>query len=195
MRNFTLWNINNGIVLQSGTVILENVHIVGAFSDAIFAQPTLALTLIVKNCVFDTGGAGVSIKPGTGGSLSARFDHVTIAGNSGGGIKIDTSNGPVTVDITDSEMSSNSGNGVNAARRCRRAGDVQHSQQRHRQERHEAGVQVNGTTAAAMIDATLLDSNVAGATAALNGGRVLTYGNNRIVGTDGSAFTGSATLR
>jgi hypothetical protein len=194
LRNFTLWNINNGIVLQSGTVILENVHIVGAFSDAIFAQPTSASTLIVKNCIFDTGGAGVSIKPGTGGSLSARFDHVTIAGNTGGGIKIDTSNGPVTVDITDSEISSNSGNGVNAVGGA--GGPAMFNIHNSVIAKNgAAGVQVNGTTAAAMIDTTLLDSNVAGATAALNGGRVLTYGNNRIVGTDGSAFTGSATLR
>jgi hypothetical protein len=55
-----------------------------------------------------------------------------------------------------------------------------------------AGVQVNGATAAAMIDTTLLDSNASGATAVINGGHMLTYGNNRIVGTPGSGFTGTA---
>ena len=59
----------------------------------------------------------------------------------------------------------------------------------------QAGVTGNGATAAVMLDTTLLDSNASGATVVVNGGHILTYGNNRIVGTDGSGFTGSATLR
>jgi Right handed beta helix region len=193
LKNFTVWNIDNGIILQSGTVILENIHIIGAFADAILAQPTSASTLIVKNSVFDTGGAGVSIKPGTGGSLSARFDHVTIAGN-GGGIKIDTSNGPVTVDITDSEISSNAGNGLNAVGGA--GGPAMFSISRSVIAKNgAAGVQVNGATAAVMIDTTLLDSNASGATTIINGGHILTYGNNRIVGNVGSGFTGPAALQ
>jgi hypothetical protein len=189
-----MWNINNGIILQSGTVILENVHISGAFTYAIFAQPTSASTLIVKNCVFDTGGAGVYLKPSAGASLSARFDHVTIAGNTGGGIKIDTGNGPVTVDITDSEISSNAGNGLNAVGGA--GGPAIFNISRSVIARNGvAGVQVNGATAAAMIDTTLLDSNTNGATTVINGGRILTYGNNRVVGTPGSGFTGSAGLQ
>ena len=46
--------------------------------------------------------------------MSAVFDHVTIANNLGGGIKIDTSNGSVTLDITDSVITNNGGNGINA---------------------------------------------------------------------------------
>jgi hypothetical protein len=45
--------------------------------------------------------------------LSAVFDHVTIFSNAGGGIRIDTTNAPVTVDITDSVISNNAGNGIN----------------------------------------------------------------------------------
>ena len=194
LRNFTMWNTNNSVVLQSGTLILENVHISGAFTDAIFAQPTSASALIVKNCVFDTGGAGAFLKPGAGGSLSARFDHVTIAGNTGGGIKIDTSDGPVTVDITDSEVSSNAGNGLNAVGGA--GGAAMFSVSRSVIAKNgAAGVQVNGVSAAAMIDTTLLDSNVAGATSVINGGHILTYGNNRIVGNAGSGFTGPTALQ
>jgi hypothetical protein len=58
-----------------------------------------------------------------------------------------------------------------------------------------AGVQVNGATAAAMIDTTLLDSNATGATAVVAGGHILTYSNNRIVGGAGSGFTGPAALQ
>ena len=45
-----------------------------------------------------------------------------------------------------------------------------------------------------MIDTTLLDSNAAGATSVINGGHMLTYGNNRIVGSSGLGFTGTAGL-
>jgi hypothetical protein len=46
-----------------------------------------------------------------------------------------------------------------------------------------------------MIDATLLDSNLAGATSVVAGGHMLTYGTNRIVGPAGAGFTGSASLQ
>jgi hypothetical protein len=45
-----------------------------------------------------------------------------------------------------------------------------------------------------MIDTTLLDGN-ASATSVISGGHILTYGNNRIVGTAGSGITGSAALQ
>jgi Right handed beta helix region len=194
LRNFTMWSVPNPIVLQGGTVILENVHITVAGTGAIVAQPTSASTLIIKNCVFDTGAAGVVLKPSAGGSLSARFDHVTIVSNAGGGIKIDTTNGPVTVDITDSEISGNAGNGMNAVGGA--GGPAMFNIHNSVIAKNgSAGVQVNGATAAAMIDTTLLDSNAAGATSVVSGGHILTYGNNRIVGTAGSGFTGSTPLQ
>jgi hypothetical protein len=195
MRNFTMWATSSaGITLQSGTVILENIHITHANTAAILAPATVASTLIVKNCVFDAGPSGVFLKPSAGGSLSARFDHVTISSNSGGGIKIDTSNGAVTVDVTDSEISSNAGNGLNAVGSA--GGPAMFSIHNSVIAKNgSAGVQVNGATAAAMIDTTLLDSNTNGATTVINGGHMLTYGNNRVVGAAGSGFTGSASLQ
>jgi len=41
----------------------------------------------------------------------------------------------------------------------------------------------------------LLDSNASGALTTINGGRLLTYGNNRIVGSAGSGFTGPTPLQ
>jgi hypothetical protein len=41
----------------------------------------------------------------------------------------------------------------------------------------------------------LLDSNTAGATLAVGGGKILTYGNHSVAGTPGSGFTGSAALQ
>jgi hypothetical protein len=57
-----------------------------------------------------------------------------------------------------------------------------------------AGVNATGTNGAALVNTTLLDSN-ASAISIASGGRILTYGNNRIVGTAGAGFTGTATLQ
>jgi hypothetical protein len=194
LRNLTLRSVSSAIILDNGTVILDNVHITGSLGNAILAEPSAPSTMIVRNCVIDYGGAGVLLKPGAGGSLSARFDHVTIAANSGGGIKIDTTNGPVTVDVTDSEISSNAGNGLNAVGGA--GGQVMLSISRSVIAKNgSAGVQANGANAGVMIDTTLLDSNAAGATSIINGAHILTYSNNRIVGTAGSGFTGPTALQ
>ena len=58
-----------------------------------------------------------------------------------------------------------------------------------------AGIQANGTNAAALVNSSVLDSNTAGATALIGAGRILTYGNNSIVGTPGLGFTGPAALQ
>jgi hypothetical protein len=134
------------------------------------------------------------LKPAVGGSITATLDHVTITGNTGGGIKIDTTNGPVTLDITDSTISNNGGNGLNAVGGAGGPA-VFNIHNTVIAKNGVAGVQVNGTTAAAMIDTTLFDTNVSGATSVAGGGHMLTYGNNRIVGTPGSGFTGTVVLQ
>jgi hypothetical protein len=192
LANFTLGGGLN-LVLQSGTAILENVHLTGV-GTAISAQPNAPSTLIVKNSRIDSNSAGALLKPAAGGSLSARFDRVTIAANLGGGIKIDTTNGPVTVDVTDSEISSNAGNGLNAVGGA--GGPAMFSINRSVIAKNgAAGVQASGANSAALISTSLLDSNTAGALSAVGGGRILTYGNNSIVGSSGTGFTGSASLQ
>ena len=112
----------------------------------------------------------------------------------GGGIKIDTTNGPVTVDITDSVISDNGGNGINAVGHA--GGQAMVSIKNSVIAKNAvAGVQANGSNSAAMLAMTLLDTNVAGALSVVGGGHILTYGNNQIVGTQGSAFTGTAPLQ
>ncbi len=58
-----------------------------------------------------------------------------------------------------------------------------------------AGVSATGTSGAALIDMTLLDSNASGATSVASGGHILTYGNNRIVGMPGAGFTSTTPLQ
>jgi hypothetical protein len=195
LKNFTIGgNTYNGIYwIGGGTLILENVHFIGAITDEIIAQPSSPSTLIVRNCVFDNGASAIVLRPATSGSLSAVFDHVTISGNTGGGIRIDTTNGPVTVDITDSTISNNGGNGINALGNA--GGQAMVSIKNSVIAKNgAAGVQANGANAGVLISTTLLDQNAAGATTVVNGGNLLTYGNNDVVGSIGSGFTGTAAL-
>jgi hypothetical protein len=194
LKNLTVWGNSATITLSNGTLILDNVHLTGNGTYAVNATPSSASNLVVRNSIIDDNSAGALLKPQAGGSLSARFDHVTIASNLGGGIKIDTTNGPVTGDVTDCEISSNVGNGMNAVGGA--GGPAMFNIHNSVIAKNStAGVQVNGSTAAAMIDTTLLDSNASGATTVINGGHILTYGNNRIVGSSGSGFTGTASLQ
>jgi hypothetical protein len=193
LKNTTMSFNGNALTLQHGILIVENVHITAAFQNAILAQPSLASTLIVKNCTIEGGGA-VLLKPAPGGSLSARFDHVTISGGTGGGIKIDTTNGPVTVDITDSEISSNAGNGINAVGGAGGQAIVS-IKNSVIAKNGTAGVQANGANAGVLVQMTLFDQNASGATLVVGAGHISTYGNNSIVGSAGSGFTGTASLQ
>jgi hypothetical protein len=179
----------------SGTLILENCvfenFTASGAGPALDIEPTDAFNLVITNSRISNSAAGVVIKPAAGGSVTATFNGVTIADNTGGGMKTDTTNGPVRVDISNSTISNNSGNGLNAvsgaggANMLNLKNDVIAGN-------GTAGVQANGTNAAALIDMTLLDSNANGALTTINGGRLLTYGNNHIVGSAGSGFTGTA---
>ena len=70
------------------------------------------MNLIITNSrVSNNTAAGVLIKPAAGGSVKATFDGVTITNNAGG-LKTDTTNGSVTVDIFNSNISNNANNGL-----------------------------------------------------------------------------------
>jgi Right handed beta helix region len=190
-------NAGNVIGFQSGggTLIFEDCVIEDAGGTALDIEPPVPFNLVVTNSRISTNAAGVLLKPAAGGSVTATFDRVTITGNSGGGVKTDTTNGPVNVDISNSTISNNGGNGMNAVSGAAGGVNMLNIKNSVIARNGSAGVQVNGANAAALINNTLLDSNGTGATTAINGGRVLTYGNNSIVGAPGSGFTGTAPLQ
>jgi hypothetical protein len=152
------------------------------------------LNLVIKNSrISDNAASGVLIQPGSGGSVTATFDGVTLADNTGGGLKTDSANGPVTLDIYNSTVTNNSGVGVNA----RSGGSLNMVSIKNSviTKNSAQGVQANGANVGVMLGTTLLDSNASGATSVVSGGHMLTYGDNRIVGSAGSGFTGTASLQ
>jgi hypothetical protein len=197
LRHLEFRNIgfSSQIVFQGGgTLILEDCVFTDSPGISLDIEPNGPLNVVIKNSRISNSGAGILFKPVAGGVIKATLDHVTITGNAGGGIKIDTTNGPVSVDVTDSEISNNSGNGINAVS----AGSIQsvvNIKNSVIAKNGSAGVQANGGDAGMLIATTLLDENGTGALSVVNGGNILTYGNNQIVGSQGSNFTATAALK
>jgi hypothetical protein len=183
--------LSNGL---GGTVIFENCVFEDFASVALDFEPVGPLNVVIRNSRISSNSSAVLLKPGAGGRVHATFDHVAISGNAGGGIKIDTTNGPVTTDITDSVVSDNGGNGINA---IGNAGgqNIVSIKSSVIAKNGAAGVQANGANAGVLLQTTLLDQNAAGATTILNGGNMFTYGNNSIIGSAGSGFNHTAGLQ
>jgi hypothetical protein len=179
----------------SGTLIIENCIFENAAGGALDIEPGGPLNLVIKNSRLSNSAGGVLIKPDRSGSVTATFNGVTIADSTGGGVKSDTTNGPVSLDISNSTITSNGGNGLNAVSGAGGQNNMLNIHNSVIAKNVSAGVQANGANSAALIDTTLLDSNNGGAISAVGGGRVLTYGNNRIVGSPGTGFTGPTPLQ
>jgi hypothetical protein len=197
INGLTLLGIQGGLetlrFLGSGTLILENCAFVDGTAIALDLEPNGPLNVVIKNSrISNNSSVGIILKPASGGSINATFDHVTVTENGAAGIRLDTTNGPVTADLTDSVIFNNAGNGFGVTSGAGQA--VVSITRSVIAKNGGVGVAANGPAAGVMIDATLLDSN-ATATSVASGGHILTYGNNRIVGPAGSGFTGTATLQ
>jgi Right handed beta helix region len=177
-------------VTGSGTLILENCVFENMAGTALDIEPTGPLNLVIRNSRISNNASGMLLKPAAGGSIKATFDHVVTTSNNGGGIKSDSTNGVVNLDISNSEISNNPGNGINLVGSANP--NMLNLSRTVIAKNGVAGLQVNGATTAALVDTTLFDTNTSGATSVVGGGHVLTYGNNRIVGSAGSGFTGTA---
>jgi hypothetical protein len=190
-------NGSDGASITAGSgsaLIFENCVFENFSGTAIQIAANGPYTLILRNVRMVNNGAGVVLKPASGGSIKATLDHVTISLNNGGGIKVDTTNGAVALDITDSVISNNGGNGMNAVGGAGGQNMVS-IKNTIIAKNAVVGVQANGANAGVLVQTTLFDQNASGATSVVNGGHISTYGNNSIVGSSGSGFTGTAPLQ
>jgi hypothetical protein len=194
IKNVTIYNRNApAISFNNGArLYLDNVTI-DSDTDGLLVQTAGPSTIVVSNSTFKNNTAGVLIKPQAGGSATATFNGVTITDNTGGGIKTDATNGAVSIDISNSTISNNGGNGINAVGATNQ--NVVSIKNSVIAKNAVAGVQANGALAGVLVQTTLFDQNAAGATSVVAGGHISTYGNNSIVGSSGSSFTGTASLQ
>ena len=178
----------------SGTLILEDCVFTDTTGMALDIEPNGPLNLVFRNSRISKGATvAIVLKPAAGGSINATFDHVTVTNNAGGGIRLDTTNGPVTADVTDSVITNNTGNGLSAQGGAGGAAMLSiHNSVIAKN--GAAGINATGTNGAVLVDTTLLDTNGT-ATSIASGGRIVSYGNNRVVGPAGTGFTGTASLQ
>jgi hypothetical protein len=157
IRNLTMSGVSGGSsaisFTCSGTLILENCVFENFTGTALDIEPTGPLNLVIKNSRMSNSGSGVLIKPAAGGAITATFDGVTIADNTGGGVKTDTTNGAINLSISNSTITKNAGNGLNAVGG---AGGQNVLEIIHDviASNGTAGVQANGTNAGVMVNDT-----------------------------------------
>jgi hypothetical protein len=179
-------------VSGGGTLILEDCVLEDVAGTALDIEPTAPFDLVMKNSrVSNNTAVGVLIKPSSGGgSVTATFDGVTITNNAGG-LKTDTTNGSVTVDIFNSTINRNANNGLIA---LGGAGgqNVITVKNDVIATNGQAGIEASGFNAAVLVNNAVLDSNTGGALSAVSSGRIVTYQNNTVVGSPSTGFTGAA---
>jgi hypothetical protein len=195
-------NTSGVLIFNAARVNIENCVIYNSSNPGIYVAPgtagqpvTLASTIDIKvqDTTVSRGGAGINITSVPGVQVNAAITRSQIDNNTGGGVRVDASaGGAITATISDSHISLNGGNGLNAVGSSSNVmvnllRDVIASN-------GVAGVQANGASAAVLVNSTALLNNTS-ALSAVNGGRILTYGNNSIVGTPGTGFTGTASLQ
>jgi hypothetical protein len=185
-------------ITAPATVRIENCKIYGiGGGPGILVSPTSAGTAVVKiqDSTFTRSAGGIGVTPSGGASVLLSVERSRIENNTGGGIRIDSSNaGSITADVTDSSVSFNGSNGINVVSGSGGSQNVLNLSGGILASNGGAGLQANGTNAAALVKTTSLSNN-ATALAAVGGGRILTYGNNSVVGSAGTGFTGSASLQ
>jgi hypothetical protein len=186
-------------VTAEAVVRIENCRIFGVRSGpGVQITPGDGTAVIkIQDTTITNNGSGISVTPTGGARVLISVDRSRIESNNGGGIKINgaavtettfngASGGSIEADIYDTSVSFNAGNGINAI-----AGESQSIVSIKNSvitENGAAGVQANGVNAGVLLQTTLLDQNVAGATSVVSGGNMFTYGNNSIVGSAGSGF-------
>jgi hypothetical protein len=189
-----------GVMIQNALQVnIEKCTIRNVVGAGIEVAPsssgTLAssISLKIEDTIVTGTAAGARISSASTVPVNVSISRSSFQNNAGGGIRLDTTSGAaITAAISDSAISLNAGNGLNAVGS---SSNVMVNLLRDVIASNAAGgVQANGATAAVLVNATALLNN-ASATSVVSGGRILTYGNNSIVGAAGSGFTGTASLQ
>jgi hypothetical protein len=196
-------NVAGVLINNASQVNIENCLLLNNSAAGIYVLPNLdgetqtlatSINVNIQDSTITGNGAGIEIAPTTATPINVVVDKTRINNNTGGGLKANgASGGPITVSISDSSLSLNSGNGVNAVGSSNNVminlnNDVIASNGNY-------GIQANGATAAVTVNNTSILDNSVGDKGSVSGGRLITYGNNRIIGNVGSGFTGTLSLQ
>jgi len=194
------------VIANAQRVNIEDCLIEGSNSPAIlvapaiFRNPSLAssISVTIRNTIIRDSYAGIKISSVPNLPVTVSISGSAIENNGGGGIRVDgTSGGPIKVAVSDSTISLNGSNGVLAL--SGPSGSVTVNVTRSVIASNGLyGVQSNqtsGGTAAVTVSASTLTNNGSGAVGSFGGGALLTFGDNRLVGSNGTGFTGPIALQ
>ena len=194
----------SGVVFNSGAHLhIQNCVFQGFSTSGIVFSPGVGSASIAKMAIRDAAiignASGILVKPSGGIAAVVSLDGVNIDGNNGGGLRGDGTGGAGAIDVAvaDSAVSFNASNGINAVSG---PGNVTVDVMRVVIAANGlSGVQANqsrGGIASVTVGSTVIYGNNV-ALEAVGGGSLLTYSNNQVTGnvTNGSGFTGSATLQ
>jgi hypothetical protein len=177
----------NGISVTTngaGRIVIENCRIFGFATTGVSITTSSALVNVkLLKTTINNNTVGVLVNP-SAGAVKLEIDGTRIDNNVGGGLKVTGVSGSTeNVAITDSTISLNGGNGVNAVANSSTANvDLERVTL---SSNVSAGVQSNGTGTTVTVGSSLLSNN--GSAWSIVGSGVLnSYKNNQVTGAMGS---------
>ena len=179
----------NGISITTNgaaRIVIENCRIFGFATSGISISTSSSLVNVkLLKTTINNNVVGVLVSP-TAGTVNVAIDGTRIDNNTGGGIKVTGTSGTTeNVAISDSTISLNGGNGVNAVSNNSTVNvDLERVTL---SSNGGAAVQSNqtGGTSTVTVGSSLLSNN-ASAWSIANSGALKSYGNNQVTGATGS---------
>jgi hypothetical protein len=185
---------------QTGTLVLDRVHIGGSALSGVLFAPDSPAHLIVKDSMIDTNGsggvgAGVRVVPSGTGSALVTLERVAVTGNVFG-VAIDGTNSTAGINatISNSTMSSHVNDGIIAVTSAGHA-PIGVTVADSRSINNAYGIRSIGPNVTVRVDNSKVIGNGTGL-AVSGGAALLSAGNNTVEanGTNG-VFTGSFSLK
>jgi hypothetical protein len=187
INNASQVNIENCLIMNNSLGGIEVLPSTDGLSQTLATN----INVNIQDSTITGNNFGIKIAPTTTTPISVVVDKTRIKNNNGGGLRVDgTSGGNIAVSVSDSSISLNTANGVVA---LSGTGNVMVNLTHDIiASNGQIGIEASGGNAAVLVDNTSILNNATGALSAVSSGRILTYQNNRIVGSAGSGFTGTA---
>jgi hypothetical protein len=184
-----------GIDITAAAVVrIEHCKISGFSTAGVEVAPSAgSVDVKIQDSTINKNAAGVLVAPTGSGSAVMSIERSQIENSTGGGLKATSaSGGPITISVTDSSISQNASNGLNAVSGSSNV--VVNLSRAVIASNGLAGIQANGTNAAVLVDNTSILNNTT-ALSAVGSGRLFSYSTNRIYGPPGTGFTNSTPLQ
>jgi hypothetical protein len=210
LRNLRLNGLGTGAsspagikVLSAARVSIENVDVfgfgtTGSTGGIIIAPSSGTMNVNIQNTSTYDNHVGIFVGPTGGAIANVTIENSHADNNLGGGIRVDSTGGSGTsnVAVTDSSMSLNNGNGLNAVSEFGAMNvDLMRDVMANNAQSGVEANAMNGGSSKVTVGNSILSNNVISAwNNPSNDAMLLSYGNNQVTGPAGST-PGPATFQ